>query len=218
MAYKKSNQSKKKQEEPTLTEELTTVLEEIKEEPEKKKGETVFMLDEINFVVDERQYQVVHNHRDAFNADKFGERYSEVLSRYDYIVGDWGYDQLRLKGFFSADNRKVPVDQRIDTLEDYLYEFCNFGCAYFVVERTGGKREKQQTRRQKRKKNPSRTPKAHIDERKGPVTGAQKIKKNPVIKNRAEKKETQERKPQNKKPATQTKGKREFTIRQKDGE
>ena len=28
-----------------------------------------------------------------------GERFSEVLARYDYIVGDWGYEQLRLRGF-----------------------------------------------------------------------------------------------------------------------
>jgi hypothetical protein len=29
------------------------------------------------------------------------------------------------------------MDQRIDALEDYLYEFCNFGCAFFVLERLG---------------------------------------------------------------------------------
>nr|WP_237708593.1 YutD-like domain-containing protein [Enterococcus mundtii] len=26
--------------------------------------------------------------------------------------------------------------------KDYLYEYCNFGCAYFVIERIGGKKEK----------------------------------------------------------------------------
>ena len=71
------------------------------------------------------------DYREGFNAEKLGERYSDVLARYDYIVGDWGYEQLRLKGFFRADNRRAHPDQRIDSLEDYLYEYCNFGCAYF---------------------------------------------------------------------------------------
>ena len=31
--------------------------------------------------------------------ERLGERFSEVLARYDYIVGDWGYEQLRLRGF-----------------------------------------------------------------------------------------------------------------------
>ncbi len=84
------------------------------------------------------------------------------LARYDYIVGDWGYEQLRLKGFFRADNRRAHPDQRIDSLEDYLYEYCNFGCAYFVIERIGGKKEKT-TQRRKKKKNHNR---AYIDEKK----------------------------------------------------
>lgn len=61
------------------------------------------------------------------------ERYNEILDKYDYIVGDWGYDQLRLRGFYKDDRRGVSKDQLIGTLEDYLYEYCNFGCAYFVL-------------------------------------------------------------------------------------
>ena len=91
------------------------------------------------------------DYREGFNAEKLGERYSDVLARYDYIVGDWGYEQLRLKGFFRADNRRAHPDQRIDSLEDYLYEYCNFGCAYFVIERIGGKKEKTTQRRKKKK-------------------------------------------------------------------
>ena len=32
-------------------------------------------------------------------------------------------------------------------LEDYLYEYCNFGCAYFVIQRVGGKKERVRRRR-----------------------------------------------------------------------
>lgn len=128
-------------------------MEEIVEEPkaEKVKGELVTLLDDSNFLIGERHYRLVSDYREGFNAEKLGERYSDVLARYDYIVGDWGYEQLRLKGFFQADNRRAHPDQRIDSLEDYLYEYCNFGCAYFVIERIGGKKEKTTQRRKKKK-------------------------------------------------------------------
>ena len=149
-----------------LTEELTAVLEEIIEEPvvkETKKGEAVIALSETEIMIGNRQYKVVTNYREGFVLEKIGERYSEVLARYDYIVGDWGYEQLRLRGFFEASNRKAPPEQRIDALEDYLYEYCNFGCAYFVIQRVGGKREKTNQRRRKPK---AVNKQAHIEEKK----------------------------------------------------
>lgn len=184
----KTVDKKKKPEKETLTDELTAVIEEIAdtdtEEKEKKtKGEVVILLEDDEFLIGERKYRLVHDHREAFDPERLGERYSDILSRYDYIVADWGYDQLRLKGFFAADNRKAQPEQRIDTLEDYLYEYCNFGCAYFVIERIGGKREKTQ-RQKKRKK--VRT-QAHIEEKREPV---KKDKKKPVIKQRQDKKNT----------------------------
>ncbi len=120
-------------EKQTITDEMTSVLEEIIEEPAKQpqKGELVTLLNDEELMIGNRQYKLVMDYREGFNPEKLGERYSEVLARYDYIVGDWGYEQLRLKGFFEKDNRKALPDQRIDMLEDYLYEYCNFGCAYF---------------------------------------------------------------------------------------
>ena len=52
-------------------------------------------------------------------------------------MGDWGYNQLRLKGFFDDKNQKASFDTKISTLQDYLYEYCNFGCAYFVLRKSG---------------------------------------------------------------------------------
>ncbi|RCK12666.1 DUF1027 domain-containing protein [Bacillus licheniformis] len=65
--------------------------------------------------------------------EAFKARYSDILNKYDYIVGDWGYSQLRLKGFFDDQNQKATFDTKISTLDEYIYEYCNFGCAYFVL-------------------------------------------------------------------------------------
>ncbi|WP_179396011.1 YutD family protein [Lacticaseibacillus absianus] len=85
--------------------------------------------------IDGRRYQIEVDHKQAFDRAKFAERYNDILDKYDYVVGDWGYDQLRLRGFYANDNRRANKDQLIRTLEDYLYEYCNFGCAYFVLAR-----------------------------------------------------------------------------------
>ncbi|WP_138418545.1 YutD family protein [Aquibacillus sediminis] len=80
-------------------------------------------------------YQVIEEEKSGFHVDVFKERYSEILHKYDFIVGDWGYEQLRLKGFYDDQNPKASFDTKISTLDDYLYEYCNFGCAYFVLKR-----------------------------------------------------------------------------------
>ena len=89
--------------EENLTAELTAVLEEIVEETStgnKNKGLAFEQLSESEFLIDGRQYRLVRDYREGFDAQRLVDRYSEVLARYDYIVGDWGYEQLRLKGFF----------------------------------------------------------------------------------------------------------------------
>ncbi|WP_291291007.1 YutD family protein [Enterococcus sp.] len=200
-------------EKQTITDEITSVLEEIIEEPEKQpqKGELVTLINEDELLIGTRQYKLVVDYREGFDPQKLGERYSEVLSRYDYIVGDWGYEQLRLKGFFDKDNRKALPDQRIDMLEDYLYEYCNFGCAYFVIQRIGGKKEKSTTRRRKKKpaaqNNQNRA--AHIDEKKE-VVSQKNVK--PTIKNRKPK----EKKARSTETVVKKTNKKEFTIRQRE--
>lgn len=200
-------------EKQTITDEITSVLEEIIEEPEKQpqKGELVTLVNEDELLIGTRQYKLVVDYRKGFDPQKLGERYSEVLARYDYIVGDWGYEQLRLKGFFDKDNRKALPDQRIDMLEDYLYEYCNFGCAYFVIQRVGGKKEKSTTRRRKKKPaaQSNQTRPAHIDE-KQEVVSQKQVK--PTIKNRKPK----EKKARSTETTVKKTNKKEFTIRQRE--
>lgn len=83
------------------------------------------------------EYDLIKDFRNGFQEEALLERYSEILLKYDYILGDWGYGQLRLKGFFDDRNHKATYETKISTLEDYLYEYCNFGCAHFVLKKVG---------------------------------------------------------------------------------
>lgn len=84
-----------------------------------------------------KTYEIIKNHREGWNPEVFKERYSEVLDRYDYIVGDWGYNQLRLKGFY-RDPQRGNKESLYYSIEDYIVEHCNFGCAHFVLKRIKG--------------------------------------------------------------------------------
>lgn len=87
--------------------------------------------------IDRWEYEVLHDYREALQEEAIQDRYSEILDKYDYILGDWGYGQLRLKGFFDDKNQKATYDTKFSTVQDYLYEYCNFGCAYFIIKKVG---------------------------------------------------------------------------------
>ena len=83
---------------------------------------------------DAYQFTVLENHKDALDATRFGQRFSEIMLKYDYIVGDWSNDQLRLKGFYEDDRPNTRKTDRISRLSEYLREYCAFGCAYFILK------------------------------------------------------------------------------------
>ncbi|ADM71738.1 hypothetical protein GMA19_03952 [Paenibacillus polymyxa E681] len=88
------------------------------------------------FQIGGKNYELLQDHKNGWNPEAFRDRYSEVLDRYDYIIGDWGYNQLRLKGFYRDGHPKANKDTSIMVLDDYINEYCNFGCAYFVLQKS----------------------------------------------------------------------------------
>lgn len=119
-------------------------------------------------IINQQQYTLVDNYRDAFDFKQFSERYSDILSQYDYIVGDIGYEQLRLRGFFYEDNKEAPMEWKITSLSDYLFEYCNFGCPYFVLERRTGEVGRYTKKTSTKKKTyPSKKQTAHVSEKRG---------------------------------------------------
>ncbi|KHD45233.1 YutD family protein [Streptococcus hongkongensis] len=123
---------------------------------------------------DSLEFIILENVKDAFNATSFGQRYTELLLKYDYIVGDWGNEQLRLRGFYKDEN-DVRKSSRISRLDDYIKEFCNFGCAYFVLENLAPqeiKFEEERAPRRKRTNRPSHSRPKQAENRQSDVKSA----------------------------------------------
>ncbi|MGU7831930.1 YutD family protein [Streptococcus suis] len=83
-------------------------------------------------VAENIELDLLEDYKNAFDQTIFGQRFSQLMLKFDYIVGDWGNEQLRLRGFYT-DDKNVKSDLKISRLDDYLTEYCNFGCAYFVL-------------------------------------------------------------------------------------
>ena len=143
-----------------LAKEIDNELEKTAEATDEK---LIERLDQTTITIDGLKYSIIEDYREAFDSEKLEERYSPILEKYDYIVADWGYDQLRLKGFYKDQNRKVPQEKRIGQLEDYIYEYCNFGAPYFVIERLEMPKKKalQRHKKGKKKKTTNQSTKKH---------------------------------------------------------
>lgn len=123
---------------------------------------TIIVRDNTNVIIDGDPYELVENYHDGFQVDKIKERFSPILTKFDYIVGDIGYDQLRLRGFYD-NSKKVQPAQKISHLQDYLLEYCNFGCPYFILKNKNA--HDSFPTPQRRKNNRKHSPKDHRNKR-----------------------------------------------------
>ena len=81
------------------------------------------------------RYKVVKTHAIEFDELLFRQKATEVLDRYDLIVGDFSGGQLRLKGFFHENRKNIPIDQKSFSIPEYLAEYCAYGCPYYILEK-----------------------------------------------------------------------------------
>lgn len=118
----------------------------------KKYASKVEVLADNYLTVDGHEFRLVANYKDGFKVEQLEESFSDILLKYDYVVGDWAYEQLRMHGFYQprAGMHLTPL-KNIEYLADYLNQYCNFGCAYFVLENMEARPKVKQTAKKKRK-------------------------------------------------------------------
>ncbi|HFI0040180.1 TPA: YutD family protein [Streptococcus suis] len=181
------------------------------------------------------ELDLLEDYKEAFDQTIFGQRFSPLMLKFDFIVGDWGNEQLRLKGFYK-DDKNVKSDLKISRLDDYLTEYCNFGCAYFVLANPNpqdlpaeeeDRPRRKRSRSRKRNRNQQRTEPIEPKENKNSRNDRQKkgkqqnkqseqrhfTMKNAGVKaNQTERSQKRDRKQNNRE---MNEAKRSFVIRQK---
>ena len=85
--------------------------------------------------IENNTYEIITDYRNGYNKDEFVSKCTDYFYDFDYVVGDWAYDKLRLKGFYEDNNSKAKDFNKIGNLDKYLKENCAYDCKYFVAKK-----------------------------------------------------------------------------------
>ena len=89
----------------------------------------------MKIIVENHEYELIKDYKDAFNQDEFTEKCTDYFYDYDYIVGDIAYGKLRLKGFYDEKNKKVNKINNYKNVDNYLKKYCAVDCKHFIVKK-----------------------------------------------------------------------------------
>lgn len=87
------------------------------------------------YILEDTEYKLIENYKDGFNFEELKNKYTDYFKDYDYIIGDWAYGKLRLKGFCSKNNPNLTNINDFSMYKDYIRNHCAYECKYFVVEK-----------------------------------------------------------------------------------
>lgn len=85
--------------------------------------------------LEDHTYEIIKDYKNGYNKEELESKYTDYFEEFDYVVGDWAYGKLRLKGFYDKNNKKCKDFNNFDNLDVYLKENCAFDCAYFVAKK-----------------------------------------------------------------------------------
>ena len=86
-------------------------------------------------VLNKVEYEIIKDYKNALNTEEVEEKITDYFDNYDYILGDYSYDKLRLKGFCDKDNEILKKINDYQNIDKYLKDFCSHDCRYFIIKK-----------------------------------------------------------------------------------
>ena len=80
-------------------------------------------------------YEIMKDYKNGFEDEPTKEKLTDYFINYDYILGDWSYGKLRLKGFNDKDNKEFRPINDIDKVDEYIKNHCSYECRYFILKK-----------------------------------------------------------------------------------
>ena len=84
--------------------------------------------------IDNKTYEVVKNVKDALNIEDLEGKITDYYDGFDYILGDYAYGKVRLKGFNDKSNKNFKPVNDISKVDEYIKNCCAYGCKYFILK------------------------------------------------------------------------------------
>lgn len=85
--------------------------------------------------LENNKYELIKDSRNGYDLEALTEKFTDYFADYDYVVGDWAYGKLRLKGFNEKGNKNYKKLNDISLLDEYIEKYCAYGCKYFVLKK-----------------------------------------------------------------------------------
>lgn len=86
-------------------------------------------------LIDNKKYKLIKNEKDAFNIEDLEDKITDYYDNFDYILGDYAYGKVRLKGFNDKSNKHFKPINDIKNIDDYINNYCAYGCKYFILQK-----------------------------------------------------------------------------------
>ena len=87
------------------------------------------------YKINDKEYELVENYKDGFDLETTIQKMTDFFDVYDYIVGDWAYGKLRLKGFCNKKNKIYKKINNFENIKDYIKNDCAYECKYFILKK-----------------------------------------------------------------------------------
>lgn len=85
--------------------------------------------------LENNKYELIKDSRNGYDLEALTEKFTDYFADYDYVVGDWAYGKLRLKGFNEKGSKNYKKLNDISMLDEYIEKYCAYGCKYFVLKK-----------------------------------------------------------------------------------
>ncbi len=85
--------------------------------------------------IENNNYEIVENINNCLDKEELISKYTDYFEPFDYILGDYAYNKLRLKGFCDKGNERFSKINDIAIKDDYLKKLCAYKCNYFLIKK-----------------------------------------------------------------------------------
>ena len=85
--------------------------------------------------IKELEFEIIKDDAKIIDVEEVESLLTEYFDPYDYILGDYSYGKLRLKGFYDDKNKKANAINKYSGIEKYIDEFCAYKCKYFIIKK-----------------------------------------------------------------------------------
>jgi len=80
-------------------------------------------------------YTMEQTNLETINMEEIASYFTDYFLKFDYVLGDYAYHKLRLKGFYKSNSKKATSINDIASFKQYLKLYCADGCSYFLLKK-----------------------------------------------------------------------------------